>query len=341
MFNGKKLLIIGGTGSFGHAVLNRFLHTDIQEVRILSRDENKQDEMRLRLSNPKVKFHLGSIRDFNCVKTAMRDVDYVFQAAALKQVPSCEFFPFEAVRTNINGTENILNAALDQGVQKVIALSTDKAVYPINAMGISKAMMEKLVVAKSRVAGDGQTVFNCTRFGNIMASRGSVIPLFVRQLKEGLPLTLTDPNMTRFLMSMDHAVDLVLHAYLHGEQGDIIVQKTPASTIGDLAQALLELFEGKSGIRIIGKRHGEKLYETLLTGEEMDQAIELEGYYRVPADPRSLNDNHPLTTQDEGRDSVDYNSHTTQRLSVEEIKGQLLGLKFIQTELKGGTGCVL
>lgn len=340
MFSGKTLLITGGTGSFGNAVLRRFLSTDIKEIRVFSRDEKKQEDMRIKLSNPKVKFYLGNVRDLDSLLPAMEGVDYVFQAAALKQVPSCEFYPLEAVKTNILGTENVLNAALAKGVEKVIALSTDKAVYPINAMGMSKALMEKLVVAKSRLVDPRKTLFCCTRYGNVMASRGSVIPLFIKQIKEGGPLTITDPKMTRFLMSLDDAVDLVLYAYGNGRQGDTFVQKAPASTIADLAQALKELFNADNEVKIIGTRHGEKLYESLMTREEMAHADDLGGYYRIPADNRDLNYNKYFV---EGELKVsqaeDYNSHTTHRLDVEGVKAKLLQLDYIQQELRGGQGC--
>ncbi len=334
MFDNKTLLITGGTGSFGNAVLRRFLHTDIQEIRVFSRDEKKQEDMRIALSNPKVKFYIGDVREYRSVADAMKGVDYVFQAAALKQVPSCEFYPLEAVRTNVLGTENVLNAAIDNRVESLIALSTDKAVYPINAMGISKAMMEKIVIAKSRLVDASETRLCCTRYGNVMASRGSVIPLFIDQILEGKPLTVTDPNMTRFLMSLDDAVDLVLFAFEHGQQGDTFVQKAPASTIADLAAALSELFGSEHEVRTIGTRHGEKLYETLLTREEMAKAIDLPGYFRIPADNRDLNYNKYFV---EGEKNVsvseDYNSHNTQRLSVQEIKEKLLGLDYIRERL--------
>lgn len=341
MFKNKTLLITGGTGSFGHAVLNRFLDTEINEIRVFSRDEKKQEDMRISLSDSKIKFYIGDLRDYESIIPAMEGVDYVFQAAALKQVPSCEFYPLEAVKTNVLGTENVLNAALAKGVEKVIVLSTDKAVYPINAMGISKAMMEKLVVAKSRFADPQKTMLCCTRYGNVMASRGSVIPLFVKQIKEGQPLTITDPNMTRFLMSLDDAVDLVLYAYEHSQQGDIFVQKAPACTIADLTQALIELFESDSEIKIIGTRHGEKLYETLLTREEMANAQDLGYYYRIPVDNRDLNYNkYFVEGEQELSLSEDYHSHNTQRLNVEEVKAKLHELDFIRQELKGGVGCV-
>ncbi len=291
MFKNKTLLITGGTGTFGNAVLKRFLDTDIKEIRIFSRDEKKQDDMRIYLANSKLKFYIGDVRDPESIAPATEGVDYVFQAAALKQVPSCEFYPLEAVKTNVLGTENVLNTAVEKGVEKVICLSTDKAVYPINAMGISKAMMEKLMVAKSRFINPDKTTMCCTRYGNVMASRGSVIPLFIKLIKEGKPLTVTDPNMTRFLMSIDDAVDLVLYAYTHGRQGDTFVQKSPASTVGDLAQAIKELFNADNEIEIIGTRHGEKLYETLLTREEMARAEDLGGYFRIPSDDRDLNYN--------------------------------------------------
>lgn len=334
MFKDKKILITGGTGTFGNAVLNRFLATDIGEIRIFSRDEKKQEDMRIALANQKVKFYIGNVRDYDSLPQAMDGVDYVFQAAALKQVPSCEFYPFEAVKTNVLGTENVLNAALSHGVEKMIALSTDKAVYPINAMGVSKAMMEKLVVAKSRFTNPEKTTFCCTRYGNVMASRGSVIPLFIKLIKEGKPLTVTDPNMTRFLMSIEDAVDLVLYAYTHARQGDIFVQKSPASTVGDLAQALKELFDANNEVKIIGTRHGEKLYETLLTREEMTHAEDLGGYYRIPSDNRDLNYNkYFIEGQEEVSEAEDYHSHNTERLNVEQIKVKLLTLQLVRDEL--------
>ena len=340
MFTDKILLITGGTGSFGNAVLQRFLHTDIKEIRVFSRDEKKQEDMRINLSNQKVKFYIGDVRNYDSLLAAMEGVDYVFQAAALKQVPSCEFYPLEAVRTNVLGTENVLNAAIAKGVERVIALSTDKAVYPINAMGISKAMMEKIIVAKSRFTDPVKTMLNCTRYGNVMASRGSVIPLFVKLIKEGKPLTITDPNMTRFLMSLNDAVDLVLYAFGHGHQGDTFVQKAPASTIADLAQALLELFNANNEIKIIGTRHGEKLYESLMTREEMAHAADLGSYYRIPADNRDLNYNKYFI---EGEQDLslfdDYNSHNTEQLNVEQVKEKLLELDYIQQVLQGGIGC--
>lgn len=335
MFKGKTLLITGGTGSFGNAVLKRFLNTDIGEIRVFSRDEKKQEDMRIELNSDKVKFYIGDVRDYNSINYALTGVDFVFHAAALKQVPSCEFYPMEAVRTNVIGTENVLNAAVAGGVKKVIVLSTDKAVYPINAMGISKAMMEKVMVARSRNLDESVITLCGTRYGNVMASRGSVIPLFIKQIKEGKPLTVTDPNMTRFLMSLDDALDLVLYAFENGRQGDLFVQKAPASTIFDLARALLELFGAKSDIKVIGTRHGEKLYETLLTREEMARAEDLGGYFKIPADNRDLNYNKYFV---EGTSEVsnfeDYNSHNTTRLNIEDIKKLLLKLDYITSELK-------
>ena len=336
MFTGKTLLITGGTGSFGNAVLRRFLHTDIKEIRVFSRDEKKQEDMRLELNNVKVKFYIGDIRNFDSIKSATYGIDYVFHAAALKQVPSCEFYPMEAVRTNILGTENLLNAAIENNVKKVIVLSTDKSVYPINAMGISKAMMEKLMVAKSRMTDVNKTILSGTRYGNVMASRGSVIPLFIKQIKEGKPITVTDPNMTRFLMSLDDAVDLVLYAFDNAIQGDIFVQKAPASTIWDLANAVKELFNSNNEIKIIGTRHGEKLYETLLTREELVKAEDCGDYYRIVPDDRDLNYNKYFTEGEKQiADIEDYNSHNTQRLTIKEIKEKLLKLNYIQQELSG------
>lgn len=334
MFSNKVLMITGGTGSFGNTVLKRFLSTDVREVRIFSRDEKKQEEMRIALNNDKVKFYIGDVRDYDSIHQAMKGVDYVFHAAALKQVPSCEFYPMEAVRTNITGTENMMSAAIAQGVERVMVLSTDKAVYPINAMGMSKAMMEKLMVAKSRMESEGETVICATRYGNVMASRGSVIPLFVSQLKEGKALTVTDPNMTRFLMSLEDSVDLVLYAFEHGQQGDIFVQKAPASTVVDLAQALKELFAKDNEVRVIGTRHGEKLYESLISREEMAHAQDLGGYYRIPADNRDLNYAKYFSEGDEEISHFDdYTSHNTERLTVEQIKELLLKLDFIKEEL--------
>ncbi len=334
MFKDKVLMITGGTGSFGNTVLKRFLSTDVHEIRIFSRDEKKQEDMRISINNSKLKFYIGDVRDYDSVHQAMRGVDYVFHAAALKQVPSCEFYPMEAVRTNVIGTENVLNAATVNGVDRVVVLSTDKAVYPINAMGISKAMAEKLVIAKSRVQREGETVFCATRYGNVMASRGSVIPLFVSQLKDGKPLTITDPNMTRFLMSLEDSVDLVLYAFEHGKQGDLFVQKAPASTVGDLAQALRELFGKDNPMRTIGTRHGEKLYESLISREEMAKAEDMLGYYRIPADNRDLNYAQFFS---EGEEKIshleDYTSHNTHRLNVEQVKQLLLKLDFIKEEL--------
>jgi UDP-N-acetylglucosamine 4,6-dehydratase len=334
MFKDKILMITGGTGSFGNTVLKRFLSTDVREIRIFSRDEKKQEEMRIALNNDKLKFYIGDVRNYDSIHQAMKGVDYVFHAAALKQVPSCEFYPMEAVRTNVLGTENMMSAAIANGVKRVVVLSTDKAVYPINAMGISKAMMEKLMVAKARMQGEGETVFCATRYGNVMASRGSVIPLFVTQLKEGKPLTVTDPNMTRFLMSLEDSVDLVLYAYEHGRQGDIFVQKAPASTVADLAQALKELFSRDSLIRVIGTRHGEKLYESLLSREEMAHAEDRGGYYRIPADNRDLNYAKFFSDGEERVSHFeDYTSHNTERLGVEQVKALLLKLDFIQEQL--------
>ncbi|WP_151448084.1 nucleoside-diphosphate sugar epimerase/dehydratase [Lacisediminimonas profundi] len=335
MFDDKVLMITGGTGSFGNTVLNRFLDTGVKEIRIFSRDEKKQEDMRIALNNPKLRFYIGDVRDPDSVSQAMKGVDYVFHAAALKQVPSCEFYPMEAVRTNVIGTENVLNAATANGVQRVVVLSTDKAVYPINAMGISKAMAEKLMVAKARLQAAGETVFCATRYGNVMASRGSVIPLFVSQLKAGKPVTVTDPNMTRFLMSLEDSVDLVLYAFTHGRQGDIFVQKAPASTVGDLAEALKDMFGAKSETRVIGTRHGEKLYESLISREEMAHAEDMGGYYRIPADNRDLNYAKYFS---EGEETIshldDYTSHNTQRLDVEQVKALLLKLDYIEKELR-------
>jgi len=327
-------MITGGTGSFGNTVLKRFLSTDVREIRIFSRDEKKQEEMRIALNDPKLKFYIGDVRNYDSVYHAMKGVDYVFHAAALKQVPSCEFYPLEAVRTNVLGSENVMEAAIARGVSRVVMLSTDKAVYPINAMGISKAMMEKFMVAKARMQNEGETVLCATRYGNVMASRGSVIPLFVSQLKEGKPLTVTDPNMTRFLMSLEDSVDLVLYAFEHGQQGDIFVQKAPASTVADLAQALKELLNKDNRVREIGTRHGEKLYESLISREEMAKAQDMGGYYRIPADNRDLNYAQFFS---EGEEKIshldDYTSHNTERLNVEQVKTLLLKLDFIKEEL--------
>jgi UDP-glucose 4-epimerase len=330
------LLITGGTGSFGNAVMKRFLSTSIKEIRIFSRDEKKQEDMRRSYKNPKIKFYIGDVRQEGGLEDAMVGVDYVFHAAALKQVPSCEFFPIEAVRTNILGTENVLNAAIRAGVKKVICLSTDKAVYPINAMGISKAMMEKVFIAKARTIDPAKTLICGTRYGNVMASRGSVIPLFIDQIKSGLPLTVTDPNMTRFLMSLEEAVELVLHSFVHGKQGDIMVQKAPASTVEDLAKALNELFSGKSKIQVIGTRHGEKLYETLLTKEEFAVSEDMGNYYRIPADNRDLNYDVYVSSGSSKLSAItEYNSHNTKRLNVNEIKTKLLSLEEVKEALAG------
>jgi UDP-N-acetylglucosamine 4,6-dehydratase/5-epimerase len=337
MFKNKTLLITGGTGSFGNAVLNRFLDTDIKEIRIFSRDEKKQDEMRHRLNNPKVKFYIGNVRDKRSVDYAMPGVDFIFHAAALKQVPSCEFFPIEAVNTNVMGTQNVLDSAEYYGVKRVIVLSTDKAVYPINAMGLSKALMEKVMIAKARaINGHQKTIFCGTRYGNVMSSRGSVIPLFVSQIKEGKDITVTDPKMTRFMMTLEDSVNLVLYAFKHGNNGDIFVQKAPASTIGDLAQALIELYEAKVKVRIIGTRHGEKLYETLVNREEMAKASDMGNYFRIPADNRGLNYESYFSEGEEKVSVVeDYHSHNTQRLDVEETKELLLKLPLIRKDIMG------
>ena len=334
MFKNKTLLITGGTGSFGNAVIRKFMNSGIKEIRIFSRDEKKQDDMRNGYGDEKLKFYIGNVRDFDSINSAMHGVDYVFHAAALKQVPSCEFFPVEAVRTNIFGTENVLNAASSQGVRKVIVLSTDKAVYPVNAMGMSKALMEKIMTAKSRTADEKKIVLCGTRYGNVIASRGSVVPLFVAQVKAGKPLTVTDPKMTRFIMSLDNAVELVLYAYENGDTGDIFVQKAPACTIGDLAVAVKELFDAKNEVRIIGTRHGEKLYETLLNREEMANAEDFGDYYRIPVDARNLNYNKYFIEGEEVISSKeDYTSDNTKILDVEEIKEVLLKVGYIQEEL--------
>ena len=334
MFDGKVLLITGGTGSFGNAVLDRFLHSGLREIRIFSRDEKKQEDMRIRLSNDKVKFHIGDVRDYVAIDEALRGVNYVFHAAALKQVPSCEFYPMEAVRTNVLGAENVMRAAIANGVERCVVLSTDKAVYPINAMGLSKAMMEKVMVAKSRLSDVAHTVLCATRYGNVMASRGSVIPLFLRQIKEGRPITLTDGGMTRFLMSLAESVDLVLYAFAHALPGDIFVQKAPACTLDVLAQAMRELFNPAAEIRVIGTRHGEKLYESLISREEMARADDLGSYYRIPADARDLNyDKYFVEGQADISTIEDYTSHNTKRLSVEEVKQVLLGLDIISSAL--------
>ncbi|MBV1899525.1 MAG: polysaccharide biosynthesis protein [Cycloclasticus sp.] len=334
MFDNKVLMITGGTGSFGHTVLKRFLNTNVREIRIFSRDEKKQEDMRIEMANDKVKFLIGDVRDFDSISQAMVGVDYVFHAAALKQVPSCEFYPMEAVKTNVLGTENVLHAAIANSVQRVVVLSTDKAVYPINAMGISKAMAEKVVVAKSRSIPESGPVVCCTRYGNVMASRGSVIPLFINQMKANESLTVTDPNMTRFLMSLEDSVDLVLYAFEHAQQGDIFVQKAPASTLTDLAQALKELFDSNSSLKVIGTRHGEKLYESLISREEMAKAEDMERYYRIPADNRDLNYKKYFVEGETHISQVeDYTSHNTERLSVEKVKSLLLNLDYIQETL--------
>ena len=341
LFTGKTLLITGGTGSFGNAVLNRFLRTDIGEIRILSRDEKKQDDMRheFQAKMPevaeKIKFYIGDVRDLASVKNAMHGVDYIFHAAALKQVPSCEFFPIEAVKTNVLGTENVLTAAIEAGVKNVVCLSTDKAAYPVNAMGTSKAMMEKVIVAKSRTVSPDKTKICCTRYGNVMCSRGSVIPLWIEQIKAGNPITITDPTMTRFIMSLDEAVDLVLFAFEHGESGDILVQKAPACTIKTQAEAVCELFGGdKEKIKIIGIRHGEKMYETLLTNEECANAIDMGNFYRVPCDKRGLNYDKFFKDGDTERNTLtEFNSNNTELLTVAETKAKIAALAYIQEEL--------
>lgn len=335
MFENKTLLITGGTGSFGHAVMKRFLNTDIKEIRIFSRDEKKQDDMRKLYKNDKLKFYIGDVRDLASVKNAMHGVDYVFHAAALKQVPSCEFFPLEAVKTNVLGTDNVLTGAIEMGIKKVICLSTDKAAYPINAMGISKAMMEKVFVAKANTVNPTSTLICGTRYGNVMASRGSVIPLFIEQIKAGQPLTVTDPEMTRFLMSLEEAVELVVFAFQNAQAGDIMVQKSPASTVGDLAQAIKELFNAENEIKVIGTRHGEKLYETLLTKEENVVAKDMGDFYRVPADKRDLNYDKYFVDGDQKLSSEEeYNSHNTERLNIEQIKAKLLELDYVREQLE-------
>jgi UDP-glucose 4-epimerase len=335
LFDGKTLLITGGTGSFGNAVLERFLNTKIAEIRIFSRDEKKQDDMRHKYKNDKLKFYIGDVRDYDSINSAMRNVDFVFSAAALKQVPSCEFYPLEAVKTNIIGTGNTIEAAIENKVRKVVVLSTDKAVYPINAMGMSKALMEKVMIAKSRNISQDVTLLCGTRYGNVLGSRGSVIPLFIQQIKAGKPITITDPEMTRFMMSLKQAVELVLFAFSNAEQGDMFVQKAPAATIGDLAHVVREIFGGNNEIRVIGTRHGEKLYETLLSREEATKAKDLKEYYRVPADTRDLNYGLFFEEGDAKISRADeYNSHNTQRLNQKELKDLLLPLEFIQEELK-------
>ena len=334
MFSDKTLMITGGTGSFGHAVLKRFLSTSVREIRIFSRDEKKQEEMRIAMNSDKLKFYIGDIREYDSILHAMKGVNYVFHAAALKQVPSCEFYPMEAVRTNVIGAENVMNAAIANAVERVVVLSTDKAVYPINAMGVSKAMMEKLMVAKARMQNESETVLCATRYGNVMASRGSVIPLFVSQLLDGKPLTITDPGMTRFLMSLEESVSLVLHAFEYGKQGDIFVQKAPASTVQNLAQAIMELVPKGGSMRTIGTRHGEKLYETLVSREEMARVDDMGDYYRIPADNRDLNYAKYFSDGEERiSDFDDYTSHTTRQLTVVEIKKILQKLDYMQEKL--------
>ena len=335
MFKDKTILITGGTGSFGNAVLDRFLDTDIKEIRVFSRDEKKQDDMRKVYKSSKIRFFIGDVRNIDSIKAAMYDVDYVFHAAALKQVPSCEFFPLEAVKTNVIGTDNVLTAAIDMGVKKVICLSTDKAAYPVNAMGTSKAMMEKVFVAKARTVSPDRTTICGTRYGNVMCSRGSVIPLFIEQIKAGKPLTITEPSMTRYIMSLEEAVELVLFAFENGNSGDIMVQKAPACTIEVLAKAVKELFEVENDIKIIGIRHGEKMYETLLTNEECANAVDMGDFYRVPMDKRDLNYDKYFTSGDEGREKLtEYNSNNTELLNVDQVKEKLLSLKYIQEELE-------
>lgn len=336
IFKDKVLMITGGTGSFGNAVMKRFLDTDVREIRIFSRDEKKQDDMRKLYRNDKLMFYIGDVRDLSSVKNAMHGVDYIFHAAALKQVPSCEFFPLEAVKTNVIGTDNVLTGAIEMGVRKVICLSTDKAAYPINAMGISKAMMEKVFVAKSKTVDPNKTLICGTRYGNVMASRGSVIPLFIDQIKNGQPLTVTNPHMTRFMMSLEEAVELVVFAFHHAQAGDIMVQKAPAATIGDLACAIKDLFHANNEIKIIGTRHGEKLYETLLTKEEYVVAIDMGGFYRVPADKRDLNyDKYFIEGDQKLSSDGEYNSDNTERLSMDQLKEKLLSLDYVKEELKG------
>ncbi|PHO12858.1 UDP-glucose 4-epimerase [Malaciobacter marinus] len=336
MFKDKILLITGGTGSFGNAVLRMFLDTDIKEIRVFSRDEKKQDDMRKKYNNSKLKFYIGDVRDTNSIADSIRGVDYIFHAAALKQVPSCEFYPMQAVKTNVVGTENVLNVAIKHKVKNIVVLSTDKAVYPINAMGISKAMMEKVAVAKSRNLDESETVISCTRYGNVMASRGSVIPLFIDQIRNGKDITITDPNMTRFMMSLDDAVDLVMFAFKNAKNGDIFVQKAPACTVELLAKTLKNMLgKPKHKINIIGTRHGEKLYETLLTREEMVHAVDMEGYYRIPADTRDLNYNKFVESGESVvAEAVDYHSHNTKQLNETELKEMLMRLTEIQKDLK-------
>lgn len=335
MFKDKVLLITGGTGSFGNAVLNRFLNTDIKEIRIFSRDEKKQDDMRHQYSNPRIKFYIGDVRNKRSVDNAMHGVDFIFHAAALKQVPSCEFFPIEAVNTNVLGTQNVLDSAVEYGVKRMVVLSTDKAAYPINAMGISKAMMEKVAISKGRALGkEGNTTICCTRYGNVMASRGSVIPLWIEQIKQSKPITVTDPNMTRFMMTLEDAVDLVLYAFENGENGDLFVQKAPAATLDVLASALKELYKSDVEVKTIGTRHGEKLYETLVTREEMAKHIDMGNYFRIPSDNRDLNyDKYFVEGQEEMSLIEDYHSHNTNRLSVNEMKNLLLKLDIVRKDL--------
>lgn len=339
MFKNKTLLITGGTGSFGNAVMDKFLNTDVKEIRIFSRDEKKQDDMRKMYKSEKIKFYIGDVRDLASVRNAMHEVHYVFHAAALKQVPSCEFFPLEAVKTNILGTDNVLTAAIEFGVRKVICLSTDKAAYPINAMGISKALMEKTFIAKSRTVSSTKTLICGTRYGNVIASRGSVVPLFVDQVMNGQPITVTDPNMTRFIMSLDDAVDLVMYAFNNAETGDILVQKSPSCYIGDLAQAIKEIFDAKNDIKVIGTRHGEKMYEVLLTREEASRAVDLGDFFRIPADNRDLNYGKYL---EQGSIKIsladEYSSNNTKILSIKEIKDKLLKINYIKEELNRWEG---
>lgn len=335
-FSNSRLLITGGTGSFGNAVLERFLHTKISEIRIFSRDEKKQDDMRKRYKSDKIKFYIGDVRDLHSLQDAVRGVDYIFHAAALKQVPSCEFFPLEAVRTNVLGTDNLLTAAIGAGVKRVVCLSTDKAAYPINAMGMSKAMMEKVAAAKARAVSDGNTSICCTRYGNVMCSRGSVIPLFIEQIKKGEALTVTNPEMTRFLMSLEDAVDLVLFAFTHGASGDLFIQKADSCTIGDLARAVKEMFDSGAKVKMIGTRHGEKVYETLMTVEERIRAIEDDRYFRIPVDARGLNYEEYFSQGEHGTAEFEaYTSHNTNILDVEQIKEKLLSLAYVQNELRG------
>jgi UDP-N-acetylglucosamine 4,6-dehydratase/5-epimerase len=337
MFKDKVLMITGGTGSFGNAVLSRFLGSDLKEIRIFSRDEKKQDDMRNLYKNPKIKFYIGDVRNVDSICGAMKGVDYVFHAAALKQVPSCEFFPLEAVRTNVLGAQNVIDAAMANGVKKVICLSSDKAVYPINAMGMSKAMMEKIAVSTTRMGRSGDTIIAVTRYGNVMCSRGSVIPLFISQIKQNLPMTVTDPNMTRFMMSLDDAIDLVLYAFEHAKGGELFIQKAPATTIMDLAETVREIFEGTNEICCIGTRHGEKLFESLLTREEMANAVDLGDYFNVPLDNRDLNyANYFIDGQQTISQSMDYTSHSTHRLSRSELKELLLSLDYVKNALETG-----